>query len=294
MRFTVGDVITWDVARPERIRVPGVDMAGFSDLGTLVDLRTIPHPAVTLGLMFGDGWAVVTDGAGRRQRDSLVYGLGLGYGGVRVSGADVSCLQVRLSPVIARAVLGVSLAELDGATVALEDLWGREAARVRGRLEAARSWPERFAVTEELLARLCATRPAVDPEVSWAWRRVVAGRGMVRVEALAEELGWSRKRLWNRFRAQVGMPPKRAARLVRFDRAAHRLVAGHEAARVAAEGGYADQSHLHREVACFTSLTPAALATEPFLLVDDIAWPSHSAQRVERLPDRTRRRAPAE
>src|SRR5690349_13993474 len=112
MRFTVGDVITWDVARPDHLRVPGVDMAGFSDHGTLADLRTIPHPAVTLGLMFGDGWAVVTDGAGRRQRDSLVYGLGLGYGGVRVSGVDISCLQVRLSPVIARAVLGVSPAEL--------------------------------------------------------------------------------------------------------------------------------------------------------------------------------------
>lgn len=274
MRFTVGDEITWDVARPDRVTVAGVDMAGFHDHGTLVDLRTIPHPAVTLGLLFGDGWAAVDDGRGRRERGSLVYGLDLGYGAVRVWGAEVSCLQVRLSPVLARAVLGVSLAELAGATVALDDLWGADAARIRDQLTQAPTWAERFALTEAWIARRCAEH-AVDPEVAWTWRRMVAGRGMVRVDGLAQDVGWSRKRLWTRFRSQIGLSPKRAARLVRFDRAAHRLVAGHAAARVAADAGYADQSHLHREVVSFSGVTPTTLASEPFLLVDDIAWPGH-------------------
>lgn len=86
-------------------------------------------------------------------------------------------------------------------------------------------------------------------------------------DALAAEVGWSRKRLWSRFGAQLGVPPKRAAKLVRFDHAAHRLVAGEGAARVA------DQSHLHRDVVECTGVTPATLAGEPFLAVDDIAWP---------------------
>jgi AraC-like DNA-binding protein len=63
-------------------------------------------------------------------------------------------------------------------------------------------------------------------------------------------------------------------KLVRFDHAAHRLVAGHRAARVAADTGYADQSHLHRDVMAFTGATPATVVGEPFLAVDDIAWPS--------------------
>lgn len=66
--------------------------------------------------------------------------------------------------------------------------------------------------------------------------------------------------------------PKRAAKLVRFDHAVHGLVAGQDAAGVAADGGYIDQSHLHRDVAAFTGLTPATVVTEPFLAVDDIAW----------------------
>jgi AraC-like DNA-binding protein len=62
------------------------------------------------------------------------------------------------------------------------------------------------------------------------------------------------------------------AQLIRFDHAAHRLAAGHSAALVAAESGYTDQSHLHRDVRTFAGVTPRAVATAPWLSVDDIAW----------------------
>ncbi|PSK93689.1 AraC-like DNA-binding protein [Murinocardiopsis flavida] len=263
----------WGVASPRRpSRVAGVTMAGFRvrDLDTL---RMVPHPAVTLLLEFGAGSAVLDSAAGQ-HRGSVVAGPGLGSGGaVQARGENVACVQVRLSPVIARAVLGTSPADLDGAIVSLPDLWGREAARIRERLGDASSWQDRFALTDALLARRYEEGPPVAPEVAWAWHRILAGRGLTRIDGLAAEVGWSRKRLWSRFRSQLGLPPKRAVSLVRFDHAAHRLVAGESAARVAADGGYADQSHLHRDVKAFTGATPAAVADEPFLAVDDIAWP---------------------
>jgi AraC-like DNA-binding protein len=123
------------------------------------------------------------------------------------------------------------------------------------------------------LVRRQETSRAVDPEVAFAWRQLVASGGQVRVELLAAEAGWSRKRLWSRFRSQIGLTPKRAARLVRFDRAARLLAAGRSAAAVAADSGYADQSHLHRDVLAFAGMTPAAMAVTPFLAVDDVAWP---------------------
>ena len=52
---------------------------------------------------------------------------------------------------------------------------------------------------------------------------------------------------------------------------------GEGTARVAADTGYADQSHLHRDVMAFTGATPATVAGELFLAVDDIAWPSRAA-----------------
>lgn len=272
------DTPLWDIATPERpLRVRGVTMAGFGDRGrTPSGLRLIPHPAVTLALMFGEGSITVSDGRGNRRGGSLVTGPGFGSGALHVRQAEkFHCLQVRLSPVLARTVLGVSPAELDGVVVALDDLWGtRETARISERLDAAATWTDRFALAETLIVRRHAASAPVDPEIAWAWRRIARSRGRARVDRLAADLGWSRKRLWSRFQSQLGLPPKRAARLVRFDHAVHRLVAGQGAAAVAADGGYTDQSHLHRDVRSFTGLTPATVTAEPFLAIDDIAWPT--------------------
>ncbi|WP_369202576.1 helix-turn-helix domain-containing protein [Streptomyces sp. PU-14G] len=285
------DGAVWDVARPAGpSRVPGVVLSGFRDRGPApVDHRLDPHPVVTLALACGDGAPVIYDHAGRRQTESLVTGLGFGSGGAaRIQAAHVEWLQVRLSPAIARTVLGVSPADLEGAVVPLADLWGhRRAARLAEQLGMAASWEERFALVEALLARMSAEQPAIDPELAWAWDRIVANHHHVRVGGLAAELGWSRKRLWSRFHAQIGLPPKRAVRLVRFDRAATLLAMGQQAARVAADCGYTDQSHLHRDVLTFTGATPASLAGLTLVSADDLAWADH----VPRLPQHSARPA---
>lgn len=129
-----------------------------------------------------------------------------------------------------------STAEPDGAVVPLDDLWDREAARICERLGEVTSWQDRFADS----------RMRSDGAVN--------GCGPASVHS-------------------SGCRPS-APRLVRFDHAAHRLVAGEGAARVAADSGYADQSHLCRDVMAFTGETPTTVADEPFLAVDGMAWPS--------------------
>lgn len=265
----------WAIRTPSRPgRVPGVRMAGFRDRSTdLVSVRFVPHPAVTVVVDLRHE-ILVAEVDGQEQRGSVAAGLG--PCDARFSGArnrDFECLQVRLSPVVAHAVLRDS-GELSGTVVALDDLWGRDAKRIQEQLSAAASWDDRFALVEAALARRCEDGAAVDPEVAFAWRRLVASRGRIRVERLATDCGWSRKRLWSRFRSQIGVTPKHAAQLIRFDHAAHRLAAGHSAALVAAETGYVDQSHLHRDVRTFAGMTPSAIAVTPWLTVDDIAWPS--------------------
>ncbi|MBC9712446.1 AraC family transcriptional regulator [Streptomyces sp. TRM66268-LWL] len=251
-------------------------MAGFSDRSAEpLDLAVVPDPSVMIAFEFGDG-LLVGHADGRRQRGSTV--LGLAPGGLRVRGRGIECLQIRLSPIVAHAVLGDVVTAAGerpcagGAMVALEDFWGPEARRVEERLRSASSWRERFAIADAALQRRYAAGRHVSPEVAYVWRQMVLRRGQIRIDALAAEVGWSRQRLWSRFRAQIGLPPKRAAQLLRFDHAAHRLAAGHSAGAVAAESGYADQSHLHRDVLAFTGVTPAAVAAAPWLAVDDSAW----------------------
>ncbi|MFJ9846856.1 helix-turn-helix domain-containing protein [Kitasatospora sp. NPDC101155] len=257
----------WDVAIPSLPGpLRGVSMAGFSDHATSpVDLDVVPFPAVTMALDFGDGILAVEDSTGGRQHGTAV--LGLGASGVRTHNRGIECLQIRLSPLVAHAVLG-SPAEL----VSLDDLWGREATRIREQLRATASWDDRFALAATALARRYEAGRPVDPELRFAWGELVRTIGAVRIEDLAAETGWSRKRLWSRFRTQLGLTPKRAAQLIRFDHAAHRLAAGQRPSQVAAESGYADQSHLNRDTATFAGTTPTAVAQAAWLTIDEIAW----------------------
>ena len=264
-----------DVAVPRPSgQLPGISMAGFRQHPpALMDIAMVAHPSVTLLVDLSEGGGALYDAHGRRERGSVV--IGLLPGDLRATGWGVECLQIRLEPVAAAAVFGGS-AELTGMVVSLDEFWGRDAGRAEERLRAAASWDERFTIAVEILGRRLGARPPVDPEVAHAWRRTLASRGRVRVDGLAGEVGWSRDRLWSRFRSQLGITPKRAARLVRFDHAARLLAAGHAAASVAAASGYVDQSHLHREVKAFAGLTPTAVAVAPWLAIDDVAWPGSS------------------
>lgn len=259
-------------------RLAGARMAGFRGQALEpTDLRAIPHPAVTLAIDFG-AEELTVDGATAQPHGGGVAA-GLGFEATRVRGSGFECVQVRLCPTIAYTVLGVSPVDLSGPMIGLTDLWGREVAPVRELLSRSVTWTDRFTVTEDLLLRRYERGRPAHPEVVWAWHEIMASRGLVRVDRLADQLGWSRQRLWSRFRSQIGLSPKCAAKLVRFDHAARSLAAGQDAARVASNSGYTDQSHLHRDVVQFAGMTPASLAGEPFLAVDDIAWGSNKVTR---------------
>src|SRR5437763_1374404 len=85
--------------------------------------------------------------------------------------------------------------------------------------------------------------PLTRLEGPGAWPRLRATHGRIPIAGLARELGGGRERSVARFREEVGLTPKGAARLLRFARA--RELAGQRPwAEVACECGYYDQSHL--------------------------------------------------
>jgi AraC-like DNA-binding protein len=169
-------------------------------------------------------------------------------------------VQVDLTPPAARMLTGVPLHELAGASVELRDLLGPGVDELAERLDAAAGWAERFALVEEALGRRLQEAPAPPPDVVWAWRRLSETHGALRVEALAAELGCSRRHLAARFREHVGLAPKVAARVLRFARLVE--LAERAPARwadLAAACGYADQPHLNREVRALAGSTPSEL-----------------------------------
>ena len=87
--------------------------------------------------------------------------------------------------------------------------------------------------------------------------RVGVALGVVR--ELAGELGWSRKRIVARFREEIGLSPKAAARVLRFEQARRSAERSQRPdwAEIAVECGYYDQSHLINEFRAVTDRTPA-------------------------------------
>ncbi|MET9522302.1 helix-turn-helix domain-containing protein [Streptomyces coeruleorubidus] len=250
----------WDVVLPpDGMTLGGVRMAGFRERAAAgLDLRVLPRPAVVVVIGLGESPFTVEGARGHQELPS--FAAALSPGPARIRGAGVECVEMRLSPRAAYALLGVSPRELDGSVQGLDDLWGRAGSRLRERLAEAPAWEQRLTLVDRFLAERAARAPAMTPEVAAAWDTIVVRRGRVRVGELAEACGWSRKRLWSRFSDQIGLTPKRAAMLVRFDHAARALTAGESAADVALACGYVDQPHLHRDVLAFAGCTPTALA----------------------------------
>ena len=96
-----------------------------------------------------------------------------------------------------------------------------------------------------------------DPLVAAAWWRLQSGAG--RVDAVARELGVSRRYLQEGFRRQIGLAPAAVARIARLQRAIHRLSRGSALQAAAVDSGYADQPHLTRSMRAMVGLTPGEL-----------------------------------
>lgn len=154
--------------------------------------------------------------------------------------------------------------------MALDDLLGPLAGHLAERLDAAPDADARFAILDELLLRrLARSGPPARPDVQRAWALLRATGGRIRIDALADALGCSRRHLVNRFADDVGVSPKAAARLVRFEAARARL-GSVPLARLAAEHGFADQAHLARE---FRALGGSPPSTFPSVQDSDGAPP---------------------
>jgi AraC-like DNA-binding protein len=191
----------------------------------------------------------------------FVAGLHETYALTETAGSQTG-VELRLSPLAAYRLLGQSMDALANHSVPLDQICGSWALELADRLQAARTWDDRFAVLDAALAARLADAHDPSPEVAWAWRQLTISGGRVPIATLTEELGWSPKRLIARFREQIGLPPKQFARLLRFQRVTNLFLATTETpdwGALARQCGYYDQSHLVHEFQRFAGDTPHGL-----------------------------------
>jgi AraC-like DNA-binding protein len=189
-------------------------------------------------------------------------------------------LGVRFLPGQARHFLTMSAGEL---TDSAEQVSGQDALGLAGAPWCAAGARDVFQGLDALLLGVLARRTP---------RRLALDRVLQRLHdtphgslaALAADSGLSRRQLERQCRTHVGVAPAQFAMIRRCHRvlsALSQAPAGLSLVTLAAVTGYADQSHMTRELRRFTGLTPGALLRDgagedvAFVLADGAAASSH-------------------
>ena len=210
------------------------------DLGAPGVHRGLPTTSLTFVLPMGEpldvGWG---DGSAREKRWSTVSGLHAAPAAIHHDGTQRG-IQLGLSTAGARALLGVPAGALSGELLEVEDV-APDLADLPDRLDGL-GLEEALAVVARALTAALANHGAAAPRAEVG--RALAGltRGET-VADVADEVGYSRRRLSTLVKQECGLAPKEYQRVARFE--ASRRVLGHKPlAAVAHECGYADQGHL--------------------------------------------------
>ncbi|MGO2112210.1 MAG: helix-turn-helix domain-containing protein [Pseudoclavibacter sp.] len=241
----------------------------------------LPSTSATVILAFDEpldtGWVAQPErstpfwrlAAGFHSRPSLVHTHGRQHG-----------VQLALTPIGVRAIFGLPIAELSEGLAHHDELPAGIPAGLHERLSDAPEWDDRLDLLERwLLARTTAwhadghrppgrgipeshTRGPDSPELARALSLLTGTRK--RVEAVADEIGWSRRQLARRCAQEFGLSPKRLARVGRFERSWRSAAFGTPLAEVAALAGYADQSHLANDWRELAGRPPLAAIGDPF------------------------------
>ncbi|SMC64722.1 helix-turn-helix domain-containing protein [Kibdelosporangium aridum] len=219
-------------------------------------IRCIPNGVVVMTLDLFSPPRRSLAGANADVSPSPVVGM---HGGVYVldTAGSRRSASALLTPWGAHTLFGLGMHELTDHIVSVTDLVGQEGRQLAERLAEQSSVPARLAMLDETLSRWFDTRREPSSTVVWAWRRLEQRAGKISIDALAREVGWSRRLLQARFRDQIGLSPKKVARILRFHRAATALITGQpRLSELAVECGYWDQAHLNLEFRNMCGHTP--------------------------------------
>jgi AraC-like DNA-binding protein len=155
-------------------------------------------------------------------------------------------------------LFGVPMTELTDVAYDAYAVIGPELSTLEHELGDASGFAERIQLIEKCLMRLVGGHGRPDA-VAVAANSLFASNGNQCVSAMATDSGLSTRQFERRFLAQVGVPPKLYARIIRFNAALDDKLRCPSRAwsRVASDQDYYDQMHLVHDCRAFTGESPS-------------------------------------
>jgi AraC-like DNA-binding protein len=207
--------------------------------------EVLPDPAVNLTI---------------EPRGRLLYGVGSGHD-VRLLEDRGMVIGTKFRPGGFSGFTPGPVSDLTDRVLTLPEAFGAAGEELDAALVAAAEIPAAIAVVTDFLRR---RRPAPDPRRELVMEVVEAMRAAgpeARVDGIARDFAVSPRTLQRLFTRHVGATPKAVLQRFRRQQAVDLLGEpdGPTLARIAAELGYADQSHLTRDFRATLGRSPSAL-----------------------------------
>ncbi|HTK52726.1 MAG TPA: AraC family transcriptional regulator [Gemmatimonadaceae bacterium] len=219
--------------------------------------RVLPDGCVEIIINLGARF-IRHDESGRleRQPRELVVGPTTRHMTIASTGA-IRLVGVRFAPGGAVPFLSIAPHEVRDTAPSLAEVASPLSGAVAERLAAAPPGAEGSVLDSALGARLARARRLTDHRLLASMRAARTADRPLRVDALMSLTGLGARQLERTFRDHVGFGPKTLCRLLRFQHVVRAIEPAMRPswARLAAQHGYADQSHLAREFREFAGTT---------------------------------------
>ena len=167
-----------------------------------------PDSHVEVVFHLGQPWRMRREGSSAWQKQPASFVYAQSHGALRFEAeGHVSLIALRLSPVVAMAVLGRSPADLWNEPVALRDLVGPQADLLAEQL-TKEPGHRRFALLEKWVERRLTNWDSSNWNAQRLFDQVMWNASAKSLDTLSKQLGWSTRGLRRVFAQSAGLSPK--------------------------------------------------------------------------------------
>ncbi len=174
-------------------------------------------------------------------------------------GGRIELLGVRFQPAGLKPFIDIPIGDMVDRVEESACVVAKEMRETIERVRSAAPTDRRLLLEQGLLAHVKRQTRIDNSLAQRVTKTLIAYEGCIRIDALEERFGVTRRHLERSFVRTVGISPKSLAQVLRFRRALRSIAsADPNWTDVALSCGYFDQSHLIRDFRKFTGLTPSA------------------------------------